>query len=121
MLTRAWNQLGGRLDGPLSFRFVLQPLTAAVLAIVAGVHDARAGRAPFLWRLVTEPQERRALMLSGWRDVGMVFAVAFVIDSVYQILVLHFFYPLQAVIVASALAFVPYLVLRGLAQRACSA
>jgi hypothetical protein len=120
MLMRAWDQLVGRLDGPLSFRFVLQPLMASMLAILAGLHDARAGRPPFLWRLVTAPRERRALLLSGWRDVGMVFGVAFVIDSVYQIAMLRFFYPLQAFIVACALAFVPYLVLRGLATRACS-
>ena len=121
MLLRAWNQLVGRLDGPLSFRFVLQPLMAATLAILAGLHDAHAGRPPFLWRVLNESHERRALLLSGWRHVGTVFAVAVVIDSAYQIVVLHFFYPLQALLVASALAFVPYLVMRDLAGRARTA
>ena len=111
----------GRLSGPLWFRFVLQPLMAAMLAAVAGLHDARAGRPPFLWRVLSEPHQRRALMLSGWRDVGMVFAVAVVIDSAYQIVMLHFFYPLQALIVACGLAFVPYVVTRDLAGRVHSA
>jgi hypothetical protein len=34
-------------------------------------------------------------------------------DTVYQLIVLKAFYPAEAVIVALALAFVPYLLLRG--------
>jgi hypothetical protein len=100
---------------------VLQPLMAAVLAVLAGLHDDRADRPPFLLRVMSEPHQRRALLLSGWWDVSRVFAIALVIDSAYQLVVLRFFYPLQALLVAGALAFVPYLVMRDLAARARSA
>lgn len=115
------NQLVDRFSGPLSFRFVLQPPMAGVLAVLAGLHDAETERPPFLRRAMSERDQRRALLWSGCRDVGRVFAFALVIDSAYQLFVLRFFYPLQALLVAGALAFVPYLVMRDLAARARSA
>ena len=47
-LSRAWEQLAGRLEGPFVFRFVLQPTVAALLAIRAGLADARNKRTPYL-------------------------------------------------------------------------
>jgi hypothetical protein len=113
MLTRAWDQLIGRLSGPLPFRFVLQPLVAAALAIGAGLRDARAGRPPFLWTVLADRREWRATLRSGWRDIGMVFVVAVALDALYQVAVLRFFYPLQTLIVACLLALVPYAAIRG--------
>ena len=52
-----------------------------------------------------------------WKDVGKLFLVAVVLDVVYQIIVLHWVYPVQTLIVATMLAIVPYLVVRGLANR----
>jgi len=121
ILTRAWDQLLGRLFGPLSFRFMLQPAVAAVLAVRVGLADARAGRPPYLRALLVSGPTRSELLRHAWRDVGKVFIVAVVIDAIYQIGVLRFFYPLQAIIVAAVLAFVPYVVVRGLAMRAARA
>ena len=42
-LTRVWENLLGRVHGPLTFRLILQPLTAAVIATRAGIKDARKG------------------------------------------------------------------------------
>ena len=42
MLARLWENLGGRIGGPLSFRLILQPTIAIVLAIKAGLSDAQA-------------------------------------------------------------------------------
>ena len=36
-----------------------------------------------------------------WRIAGKVFLVALVLDAIYQITVFHWFYPLQALIVAT--------------------
>ena len=39
-----WHDLIDRPDGPMRFRFVLQPVMATVVAIRDGLEDARAGR-----------------------------------------------------------------------------
>jgi hypothetical protein len=112
-LARAWEQLVGRLDGPMWFRFLLQPAMALLLAVRAGIADARADHQPYLWRLVKSRGDRRRLLTDAWMDVGTVFVVALVVDAIYQLAVLGFVYPLQTVIVAITLAFVPYVLMRG--------
>jgi hypothetical protein len=56
-------------------------------------------------------------MWQGWHDVGKLFFVALVLDVIYQIIVYRWVYVGQALIIATMLAFVPYLVLRGLTNR----
>jgi len=46
ILNRFWENLAGRLSGPMNFRLVIQPTVAGILAIRAGLKDARGGR-PF--------------------------------------------------------------------------
>jgi hypothetical protein len=116
-LLRDWHMLLGREHGPLSFRMVLQPLVAAALAIRPGLQDARAGRRPFGWTLVTEASERNALMREGWKDVRQLFAVAITMDVIYQIIVFHTVYPIQALVVAAILAIPTYVFTRGLTNR----
>jgi hypothetical protein len=108
---QTFEHLLGRLDGPLHFRFIFQPLMAALLAIWDGRLDARAGRKPF--RLMTEAAQRRQVLMSGWKSVGKVFVIALVIDAAYQVKVFRWFYPVQALMVATLLAIVPYSLLRG--------
>jgi hypothetical protein len=55
-----------------------------------------------------------------WRIAGKVFLVALVLDAIYQIIVLHWFYPLQALIVATVLALVPCMLVRALGNRIVS-
>jgi hypothetical protein len=57
------------------------------------------------------------LLKDGWKSVGKVFILAIVLDVVYQIIELHFVYVGEAIIVAFILAFLPYLILRGLVTR----
>jgi len=42
---------------------------------------------------------------------------ALVMDAIYQLIALHWFYPGEALIVALELAFVPYLLIRGPVNR----
>jgi hypothetical protein len=114
---RVWTDLVGRLHGPLQFRLVLQPTVASLLGLRAGLRDARAGRLPYGWALVFDARHRRAHVRSGWKDVGGVFAVAAIIDIVYQLIVLGWVYPGETIIVAFLLADVPYIVLRALSNR----
>jgi hypothetical protein len=117
MLGRLWVNLIGRIDGPLTLRLVLQPTTAAVFALRAGWKDARQGRVPYGWVILRDPIQRRDLLHEGWKDVAKVFVVTVIIDLVYQVIELRWFYPEEAVIVAAILALIPYLLLRGPANR----
>jgi hypothetical protein len=111
-----WEDLIGRLGGPITFRLILQPSIAVILAIRDGVKDAKAGRPLYFWSLFTHPTERRQLLKDGWKSVGFVFVFAIVIDGVYQFIVFRWFYPGEALTVAIVLAIVPYLQIRGLAN-----
>ncbi len=106
-----------RFAGPLKFRLVLQPLMATFLAVRHGLKDAKTGQAPYFWSMFTSANHRRALLADGWKDVGKLFTLAVVLDAVYQFLVMRWIYPLDAIGVAGVLAFVPYLILRGLVTR----
>jgi hypothetical protein len=117
MFSRGWDELIARDSGPLHVRLIFQPLVATILAIRSGLNDAREGRPVFFWTLALEPAQRRALFRHLWKDVGKLFLVACVLDLVYQLLVLRWVYPVQTMIVATALAILPYLVFRGLANR----
>jgi hypothetical protein len=119
-----WLRFAGnmvdRVSGPMKFRLLLQPTVAAILAIRAGLKDARAGKPPYFWTLATDPTARAELLKDGWKSVGKVFVLALALDVVYQIVELRFVYPGEAVIVAILLAIVPYLILRGLVTRLMS-
>ena len=55
---RIWQNLLERAGGPMTFRFLLQPIMATIAAFLDGVKDARAGRAPFLETVLTDPAKR---------------------------------------------------------------
>jgi hypothetical protein len=116
-LQQAVEELLGRASGPFHLRLLLQPTMASLLAIRAGLRDARQGAPPFLWTLVTDPAERKRLIQSAWRDIGKIFMIAIALDVVYQIVALHSFRWLQTLIVAIVLAVLPYLILRGIVNR----
>ena len=115
--TRLVHDLIGRVSGPMKFRLVLQPLMASIFAIRAGLKDAKTGKPPYFWSLLSDPAHRADMLKDGWKSVGKVFVLAIVLDVVYQIIAEHFVYPGEAIIVAFILAIVPYLILRGLVTR----
>ena len=113
MISRGVEQLLGRASGPLHLRLVIMPTVVTILAIRAGLRDAREGQPSFLWGVFTNPTERRRHLLAGWQDITRIFIVAIVLDTAYQIMVLRAFYVVQALIVAVACAIVPYVLFRG--------
>ena len=117
MLTRFWENLIGRAGGPLTLRLLLQPTVATILAIRAGLKDAREGRPPYGWTILTDPTQRRELVQQGWKDVGTVFILAVVLDVIYQFITVRWLYPGETLITAIILAILPYLLLRGLVTR----
>ncbi len=115
--TRLVENIIARLTGPMKFRILLQPLMAVIFAAIAGLKDARTGKPPYFWALLTDPAHRREMVKDGWKSVGKVFVLAIVLDVVYQFIVARFVYPGEAILVALLLAIVPYLIVRGLVTR----
>jgi hypothetical protein len=110
---RIWSDLAGRLYGPFSFRFVLQPVMAVLYAARDGIVDARQGRPAYFWTIFSRPDERGELLREGWKAVARVIALGVVMDVIYQLLVFHRIHPFELVLVVLTLAFVPYLLARG--------
>ena len=106
-----------RLDGPLHFRFIVQPLMAFVFAAIDGVKDAKAGKPAYGWAVFTSPEHRKELLKDGWKHFGKIFILAIVLDVAYQIKVHHTIYPGEILIVALILAVLPYVLLRGPVNR----
>ena len=117
LFTRLLYDLIGRIGGPLSFRLILQPGMALIFAIRDGLKDAREAKPAYFYSLFTDPANRRNRLREGFKAVSRVFVLAIVMDLIYQLIVLRWFYPLQALIVAFVLAFLPYILIRGPVNR----
>jgi drug/metabolite transporter (DMT)-like permease len=113
ILKRVWENLVNRLSGPLNFRFIVQPAVAGFLAIRAALKDAQEERPAFLWAAITNPLYRHHLFRQFWNDSWKVFALAIVLDAIYQLIVHRGVYVLELFLVAAILALVPYVLLRG--------
>jgi hypothetical protein len=101
----------------MSFRLVLQPLIATILAVRAGMRDARAGRPLYTWSVFHDPVHRADLLRNGWKDVAKVFVMAIVVDIIYQWIVFRWIHPFGLLTVAFWVACVPYLLIRGPVNR----
>ena len=111
------ENLFSRLDGPLHFRFFMQPAMAIIFAVIDGIKDAKMGRPAYLWTMVRNPEQRRELMKIGWKRIAKIFILAVILDVIYQIKVYHWFYPGETLTVAILLAIIPYLLVRGPVNR----
>ena len=118
---RFFGNLSDRVTGPLAFRLALQPLMATILAARDGIRDARENRTPYGWALLTECRGRKEHLKRGWSSIRNVFLFALTIDVVYQLLVLGWIYPGEALAAAALLALAPYAAMRGLINRAARA
>ncbi len=117
ILNRIFENLIDRVSGPMKFRLILQPLMAIIFAVRSGLKDAKEGKPAYFWALFTDLDNRRDMLRDGWKSVGKIFVIAIIIDMVYQFIVLRWFYPLESLVVAAILAFIPYLLIRGPVNR----
>ena len=117
LLARLFENLIGRVSGPMKFRLILQPLMAIIFAVRAGLRDGRGGRPAYFWALFADSVNRKDMLRDGWKSVGRIFILAIIIDLVYQLIVFRWFYPVEALLVAVILAIIPYLVIRGPVNR----
>lgn len=106
-----------RLDGPLHFRFIVQPLMAVIFATIDGWKDARYGKPAYLWTVMSSPAHRRELLHDGWKHFGKIFILAIVLDVIYAIKVHGRVYPGETLMVALLLAVLPYALIRGPVNR----
>lgn len=117
LLKNTLEHILGRMSGPMWLRIIIQPSVSFIIGLRAGIGDAHTGQPPFGWAVLSGHTQRRELLKQGWKDIARVFIASIVIDLIYQISVLRWIYPLQAVFVATVLACVPYVLARGPANR----
>jgi hypothetical protein len=117
ILSRIWQEIVSRPDGPMAFRFYLQPIMASIYAIKSGRRDAKEGKPAYFWGLFTKPERRGEMLRDGWKSVRNVFIFAVVMDVIYQITVLGGIRPVEGLLVAVSLAIVPYVLVRGPVNR----
>jgi Flp pilus assembly protein TadB len=117
MIARGWEGLAARVGGPMTFRLILQPLMATLLALRAGLKDAREDRPPYFLTVLTDPAQRAELLREGWKSIARVFFLAIIMDVIYQWIMQHWLYPLETMVVAILLAVVPYVLIRGPVNR----
>jgi hypothetical protein len=110
---RVWHDLIERPEGPMSFRFVLQPAMAAIAATLEGIKDARIGRSPYFWTVLSHPAERGGRLREALFATARIILLGIGMDAIYQFRVFDTFYPVEALVIALVLAVVPYFLVRG--------
>lgn len=109
---RIWQNMLDRPAGPMTFRFILQPIMVAIAALCDGVKDARTGRSYYVWTILRSPEKRAGRLREGLISTARIILLGLCMDTIYQVIVFDTFHPAEAVIIALLLAFVPYLLLR---------
>jgi len=113
-----WAMMTGGIGGSFHFVLIAQAVIAAILGIRAGRADARHGYPPYLSSIFSsDAEDRWALVREGWGEIRTLFIIVVVLDVAYEIIVLHWVYPVQALIMGVLYALIPYLILRGLTNR----
>lgn len=114
---RFFHNLIDRPDGPMRFRFILQPLMSAMAAVRDGRADIMAGRSPFFATILGKPEESAARLREALNATARIVLLGIGIDVLYQTFVLKTFYPAEAAVIAVVLTFLPYVVIQGLVSR----
>lgn len=113
---RFWADMFGRTEGPMTFRFVLQPIMAAIAALHDGVGDARSGHRYFFWSALRHPGRQAGRLREGLISTSRIVLLGISIDVIYQFKVFGAFYPVEALTIAILLAVIPYFVFRWLVE-----
>ncbi|MET0813886.1 MAG: hypothetical protein ABWX88_01710 [Pseudoxanthomonas sp.] len=115
ILIRIWTDMLARTDGPMTFRFFLQPTMALIAAAMDGIKDARAGKAFYFLRLVRgDETERKAAWREGVTATARILLLGVAMDVIYQFKVFGGFkYPVETINIAIVLGLLPYILLRG--------
>jgi len=110
---RIWADMVERPGGSMALRFILQPTMSSLFALRDGIKDARTRRSPYFWTVVSNPEKRVARLNEGLAATGKIILIALVLDGVYQYIAYKTFFPVEALLIAVLLGWIPYVLLRG--------
>jgi len=110
---RVAENLLERPEGPLAFRFAIQPLVAVLSAVRDGIRDARTGKRSYFLLIALPSDQQGVAWREGFRATARIMALAMILDAIYQFLVLGEFYLGEALAIALLCGFVPYALARG--------
>jgi hypothetical protein len=113
---RFWSDVFGRLHGPMTIRFYLQPALAFVAALKDGIKDARVGHKAFFWTALWDPTQQRGRLREGLIATSQMALIGFAMDTIYQFKEFDRFYHAEAVMMVLLLAVFPYFVFRWLVE-----
>jgi hypothetical protein len=113
---RFWADVFGRLHGPMTIRFYLQPTLAFVAALKDGVKDARLGHKAFFWTALWDPTQPGGRLREGLMSTSQMALIGLAMDVIYQVRVFDRFYPVEAVMMVLLLAVLPYFFLRWMVE-----
>lgn len=117
IMTDLWEGFDARLTGPGAFRFYIQPLMAVALGIRDGLRDAHEGKSPYVIGVLFEKAHRKEELHSAFINTLIPFAIAFVLDLIYQWIIFDHLRLLGALMVGILLIAIPYILTRGLTNR----
>jgi hypothetical protein len=109
--------LAGRIGGPGTLRFVLQPLVAILLGVRDGHHDSREGRPPYLWAVLFDRGHRGTALKQGAVAMAKPFVIAILVDGVLSYVTLGAVYPGETLVVGCLLVALPYTAARAATGR----
>lgn len=114
------DNIAARLTGPINFRFIVQPLAAIALGVRDGIMDARAGTSPFIFDMVSKPQNRKQQLKSALKSIFKSVIISIVIDGIAQYLIFKHVRLVPAILVGTFIIAVPYALARGITNRIVS-
>ncbi|HEY8210947.1 MAG TPA: hypothetical protein VIG99_25865 [Myxococcaceae bacterium] len=103
--------------GPGHLRFYLQPILAMLLALRDGRNDAKAGRPPYLFALLTDRALRKNRMGELVKRLAIPLVLALAMDFIFQLVIRGTWRPGASVIYAAFFVALPYSAVRGLTNR----
>jgi hypothetical protein len=114
---RFWADIADRIHGPMTFRFLLQPIMAVIAALPDGIGDARSGHSAFFWTRRGDPTVKHGRLRQSLVSLARVTLLGLSMDIIYQIRVFDRFYPVEALMMAVLLAVIPYFIFRPIVER----
>jgi hypothetical protein len=106
-----------RVAGPLSIRFVFQPLIGLLLGVRDGMVDAKAGKPPFILDLIANNENREEKLSSLLTSLSKTVLIAVMLDVIAQYLIFDQVRITSAVMIAIIILIVPYSIARAVTNR----